>query len=146
MDVAEELLDVDRTIDRRYIERRLDDWRARLDRLYGDIETWLPEGWSMRDGDAVPIHEDLMTKFDVLPQTVASKDLSLRGERAGRIEPRGLWIIGANGRVDIILVDRHYLLIDRAESFEKPDWQVSSIRERRDLRRLTRDVIAQILR
>ncbi len=43
MDVAEELLDLDHTVDRAYVERRLDDWFGRVDRLYADIESWLPD-------------------------------------------------------------------------------------------------------
>ena len=146
MDVAEELLDVERTIDRSFVERRLDDGRERLDRLYADLETWLPNGWSMCDGGTVPIYEDLMMRFDVPRRTLPSKDLVQQGMVAGHVEPRGLWIIGANGRVDIRLRDQHYLVVDRAESFEPPDWQVASITARRDQSGLTRDVLAQILR
>ena len=146
MDVAEELLDVDHTVDRAYVERRLDDWRARIDRLYADIAGWLPAGWSMAVGGEVLIHEDLMMRFGVPAQALPSKNMYQHGEMAGRIEPRGLWIIGANGRIDIILGDRHYLIIDRAESFERPNWRVSSITARRDQCRLTHDAIAQIFR
>ncbi len=144
MDVAEELLDVDHTVDRAYVERRLDDWRMRIDRLFSDIEKWLPIAWSMTDGCGVSIHEDLMMRFDVPRQTLPSKHLLWQGTNVGRIEPRGLWIIGANGRIDIVLSSRHYLVVDRAESFEAPDWQVSPITARRDQSRLTPDVVAQI--
>ena len=145
MDVAEELLDVDHTIDRAYVERRLDDWRSRLDRLYGDIEAWLPADWSMAAGGEVPIHEDLMLRFDVPPRMLPSRILRRFGRDAARMQPRGLWIVGANGRVDIVLPTAHWLLVDRAESFELPDWQVSPIMARRDRRRLTRDLVAQML-
>ena len=145
MDVAEELLDVDHTVDRAYVERRLQDWRARLDRLYADIATWLPPDWSMAEGGRVSIHEDLMLRHDVAPQTLPSKTLKRAGMPAGRIQPRGLWIIGANGRVDIILPAAHYIVVDRAESFETSNWQIAPIMARREERRLTRDVMAQIL-
>lgn len=130
MDVAEELLDVDHTVDRAYVERRLKDWRARVDRLYADIEAWLPATWSMADGHGVPILEDLMLKFGVPQQTVPAKILLRKGRQAGRIEPRGLWIIGANGRVDLILPDRHSIIVDRAESFEHPRWTIMPLRDR----------------
>ena len=145
MDVAEELLDIDHALDRAYVERRLNDWRGRLAQLYADIEAWLPAGWSMADGGEVAIREDLMLRFDVPQQKLQAKNLIRLGCKIGRIEPRGLWIIGANGRVDITLPDAHYLVIDRAESFDPPNWQLSSFMTRRDQRRLTRDVIAQIL-
>ena len=146
MDVAEELLDIDHTIDRAYVERRLDDWRRRIDGLYGDIEAWLPADWSMAAGGEVPIHEDLMLRFDVAQQTLPMKTLLRSGQNVGRIEPRGLWIIGANGRVDIKLPNAHYLVVDRSESFEESNWQVASITARRDQSRLTRDSLTRILR
>ena len=49
MDVAEELLDEAGTVDRAYVEQRLEDWYSRLDRLYGDVDHWLPEGWRRRN-------------------------------------------------------------------------------------------------
>ena len=145
MDVAEELLDVDHTVDRAYVERRLQDWRTRLDRLYADIAAWLPAGWSMAAGGEVPVHEDPMLRFDVPPPMLPSRILRRFGREAARMEPRGLWIVGATGRVDIVLPRAHWVLVDRAESVEPPDWQVSPIMARRERRRLTRDLAAQML-
>lgn len=144
MDVAEELLDVDHTIDRAYVERRLDDWRMRVGNLYADIRAWLPAAWSMVDGPAVPILEDLMLRFDVPQQMIPTKTLLRDGTKAGRLEPRGLWIIGANGRVDIVLPNAHYIVVDRTDSFEAPNWQVASILARREQRPLNRDLVQQI--
>ena len=145
MDVAEELLDVGQTVDRAYVEKRLDDWRERIDRLYADIESWLPGQWSMADGGRVSIHEDLMLKFGVPQRTLPIRTLLKLGRAAGRIEPRGLWIIGANGRVDLVLPTSHYLIVDRADSFEVSNWQIASLTARRDQHRLTDDVFKKIL-
>ena len=139
MDVAEELLDLDRSIDRSYVERRLIDWHRRLDALYADIQTWLPVGWSMSDGGSVSILEDLMVRFDVPRQALPRKDLFHHGTRVGRIEPRGLWIIGANGRVDMILSAEHSIIVDRAQSFDLPQWTITPLRDRLKGRPLTVD-------
>lgn len=139
MDVADELLDIDHTIDRAYVERRLDDWRTRIDRLYGDIESWLPANWSMASGAGVSIREDLMLRFAVAEQTLPTKTLLRSGVRAGRIEPRGLWIIGANGRLDLISTTHHSIIVDRAESFERPQWIIMPLRDRLRREPLTAD-------
>ena len=145
MDVAEELLDLDHTVDRSYVERRLEDWLQRLDRLYADIESWLPDGWAMADDGTVQIYEDLMQRFDVPAQTLSVKVLLRRRVPTGRVEPRGLWIIGANGRVDLILPDAHYLIIDRVDSFEPSNWQVASLLRRREQRPFDRDFLSDVL-
>lgn len=137
MDVAEELLDVDRTIDRSYVERRLDDWRARVGALYADIAGWLPPELSLAEGVKVPILEDLMSRFEVPQQAIPSKVLLKRGTLVGRIEPRGLWIVGANGRVDLILPDHHSIIVDRAQSFDLPEWVIMPLRDRLDRKPLS---------
>ena len=145
MDVAEEILDLDHTVDRSYVERRLEDWLRRLDRLYADIERWLPDGWVMVDDGTVQIYEDLMQRFDVPAQTLTVKGLLRHRVPTGRVEPRGLWIIGANGRVDLILPDAHYLIIDRVDSFEPSNWQVANLVRRREQRPFDRDFISDVL-
>lgn len=145
MDVAEELLDLDGTVDRAYVTRRLDDWCRRVDRLYADIDGWLPDGWSMGDGGTVQIFEDLMQRFDVPARTLPVKSLFRQRILAGRVEPRGLWIIGANGRVDLILPDAHYLIVDRVDSFEPSNWQVATLMKRREQRPFNRDFLSDVL-
>ncbi len=145
MDVTEELLDLDHTIDRAYVQRRLEDWSHRLLNLYADIENWLPIGWAGGDGGTIEINEDLMRRFDVPAQEFPIKALFHHGAPAGRIEPRGLWIVGANGRVDLILPSAHYLIVDRAESFEPSDWQVTTLIKRRDQRSFDRAFLMEVL-
>lgn len=146
MNVIEELTETEAAIDRHYVERRLDDWRRRLNRLYDDIEGWLPLDWSMIDGESVPIHEELMERLSVPERRLPAKLLLRRGTGVGRLEPRGLWIIGTNGRVDLILPDAHYVIVDRADSFEPSNWQVASLDARRNQRRLTGEVVVELLR
>ena len=61
--------------------------------------------------------------------------LELRDRAAGhvaRLEPRGLWIIGSNGRVDLKDGSQRYLIVDTAENFEAPDWQAARADRRYD--------------
>ena len=143
MNVLEEL--VEDRIDRAYVERRVEDWKQRIAGLYDDVSAWLPSGWKAELDGTVPMHEELMRKFGVPEQQLPVLTLARDGQIRGKLEPRGLWIIGANGRVDLTLPDRHFLFVDRADSFEKPNWQVASILARREQRSLARQTLADVL-
>ena len=143
MNALEELTE-DR-IDRAHVDRRVNDWENRIEGLYADLKAWLPLGWAAADDGSVPMHEELMRRFAVPERRLPVLSLEKDGTKQGRVEPRGLWIVGNNGRIDLILSDRHYLIIDRAESFEPPDWQVASILARRDQKPLSRQILLDIL-
>ena len=49
------------------------------------------------------IYEDMMQRFDVPAQHFPIRSLLRHDDVVGRLEPRGLWIIGANGRFDLNL-------------------------------------------
>lgn len=145
MNALDELTGSQDVVDRSYVERRVDDWRRRVQILYGKLAEWLPDGWSSASAGGVAMHEDLMERFDVPPADLPVLALARGGSVVGRLEPRGLWIIGSNGRVDLTLPDRHFLFVDRSESFEDADWRVAPIDARRDERSLSRDVVRDIL-
>lgn len=145
MNVLDELLEDQSQVDRAYIERRVDDWRRRIVALYDDIKGWLPAGWSMVDGTDVGMHEELMQRHHVPERRLPGKALLHHGQRVGRLEPRGLWIIGANGRVDLRLPDKHFLIVDRSGSFDPSAWRVASIDARRDEKPLNEALILDIL-
>lgn len=123
-------------IDRAHIERRVKDWSDRVQTLYRQIEAWLPAGWTIEKRGAVRMHEELMQKFAVPPQSLPVLELFHDGKPSARIEPRGLWIIGANGRLDLIKGADHYIIIDAAENFAPPAWQIAPLSDRRKLQKL----------
>ena len=53
------------TVDAAHIARRVEDWARRVRSLYGTIGGWLPEGWQVREGKPVFMHEELMRQFGV---------------------------------------------------------------------------------
>lgn len=112
------------------VERRVEDWAARIEELYRCIEDWLPSGWSARRGGPVAMNEQLMREYGVPPRDLPTLDIVSGSGRRGTVEPRALWIIGANGRLDLIWGDRHYLIIDTAENFETPNWRVAQLHDR----------------
>ena len=133
MNALEELTE-DR-IDKAHVELRVNDWERRINTLYDEVATWLPHGWTITDDEAVPMHEELMRRFGLPPRDLRVLRLDFGGEPRGRLEPRALWIIGNNGRLDLLFANGHFLIIDRSESFEPPDWRISSILKRRPEKR-----------
>ena len=58
---------------------------------------------------------------------------------------RALWIIGANGRVDLKGDGGRYIIIDTADNLEEPHWEVSHSDRRRDREAVTREWLRRIL-
>jgi hypothetical protein len=132
-------------IDRDHIVRRVDDWVGRINSLYGQIEEWLPAGWTAHRKTTVRMHEELMRRLNVPARDLPVLDLLHQGKLSARIEPRGLWIIGANGRLDLIIDSRHYVIIDSAENLEAPQWQIAPLSNRQSLQKLDRETFISVL-
>lgn len=134
-----------REIDRDHIVRRVDDWTNRIEALYRQIEGWLPAGWTADRKGTVQMREELMKKFGMPARELPVFQLSHQDKRSARIEPRGLWIIGANGRLDFFAGSGHYVIIDFAENFQSPDWRIAPLSDRRTMQPLNRETFTSAL-
>ena len=132
-------------IDAQHIRRRVDDWEERLNGLYATIGDWLPEGWEARRGVPVLMHEKLMRKFGVAAKRMPTLELHGPAGQFVKLEPHALWIIGNNGRIDMKRDGRRFLIVDAAENFEEPDWQVARAERRCDREAVTRDWLRRFL-
>ena len=132
------------SIDAPYVQRRVDDWIDRLGALYGELSTALPDGWSTRTA-AVTMHEELMRKFNVPPASVPTLSFAHKSGVGASLIPRGLWVIGANGRVDLTTDGQRYLVLDLADSFTCPEWQVCPAHDRWNREPFTPDWLNRIL-
>ena len=133
------------TIDAQHVRRRVDDWEQRVNGLYAMIGDWLPEGWEASRGTPVLMHEKLMRKFGVAAKRMPTLELHGGAGKVVKLEPHALWIIGNNGRIDMKRDRRRYLIVDAAENFEEPDWQVARDERRCDREAVTRDWLRRIL-
>lgn len=124
--------------------RRVDDWADRVSALYADICRWLPPGWTAQKSGSVRMHEQLMQKFNVPARDLPVLELS-SGQRSARLEPRGLWIIGANGRLDLFAGPDHYMIVDIAENLRSPQWQIAPFSDRRQLKPLNSSTFVAVL-
>ena len=132
-------------IDAEHVRRRVDDSEARLSGLYAMIGEWLPDGWEARRGASVLMHEKMMQEFGVEATRLPTLELHDGEASAVKPIPRALWIIGNNGRVDLRCGGRQYLIIDTADNFEKPRWEVSRADRRSDREAVTRDWLRPVL-
>jgi hypothetical protein len=97
------------------------------------MEKWLPEGMAITGRAPTPMLEELMRKFNVGPAEMPTFEIVRGTERVMRVQPKGLWVIGANGRVDLITKNASYILVDESEpSSVTSDWNYyASTKERR---------------
>jgi hypothetical protein len=128
---SEELADP-KTVTREDVLSRLTEWRERVHRLYDGIEQALQgHGFRFdREGkhitsdslvQAAGVGEDEQPKIDIL--RIVRSD----GTNAATFLPRGPWVIGANGRIDLRLSpgagrNHAFILMDQSGPFSKPFW------------------------
>lgn len=116
---------------REHVQERVDDWANRIEALYRDLERWLPAGWTARRGPPVVMREPLMQKTGVPERELPTLELAHDGTIEVYIRPYGLWIIGANGRLDLIKKGQElFLLVDHALTFEAPRWSIAALKAR----------------
>ena len=84
------------------VEARVKDWIKRLNDLKATIQGWLPSGAAIVDLSPTPMHEEMMKRFRVPEAKMPTFEIHMGPKRIMRVQPKGLWIIGANGRVDLI--------------------------------------------
>lgn len=106
-----------------YVRHRLDDWFKRLGTLLSDIRVWgHNHGWTVEDAAPIPMNEEIMQRFDIDERLQPAMTLRDPSHREIWVWPKALWVIGANGRVDIFSRKGVFVLIDRAEPFQPPQW------------------------
>lgn len=121
------------TIDKSYVEQQVEEWKQRIDSLYSFVQNSIA---SMNDvsfdkNRQTTMNEALMREHHVNPQTVPILDIYKSGQLVASFKPVGLWVIGANGRIDILTEKGAYILVDKAEENGSPNWEVFSPQERR---------------
>ena len=132
-------------VDAEHVRRRVEDWEARLNGLYAMIGEWLPDGWEARRGVPVVMHAKMMQMFGVEAKRLPTLELHSQSGQVVKLVPDALWIIGANGRVDLKGYGDRYIVIDTADNFEEPRWEVSRADRRSHREPVTREWLRPIL-
>jgi len=107
----------------RRVEERVKDWIDRLNKLKTTIQNWLPAGMSIADRPPTKMNEELMRSFNVPPANMPTFEILREVDKVMRVQPKGLWIIGANGRVDLLTANGSWILVDQSEPLSgTSDW------------------------
>ena len=109
------------------VVEEVEDWVCRVAVLYEQVRTWLVDrpGLRCEEGRTVTMSEEMMQQFAVTEREISVLDVLNEDQVIASFVPRGLWLIGAWGRVDIITRDRTRMLLAlRAE--EKLEWRLVS--------------------
>jgi len=120
------------TVTKELVQERVRDWKNRLSDLFQEVRIWaMGNGWQVDSSGAVVMHEELMEKFDV----PATKQPTLRlDDKRGYalFKPKGLWVIGANGRIDLYTSKGTFIIVDLAEHGAAPRWTIFRASQKRD--------------
>jgi hypothetical protein len=117
-------------VSREHVLRRLSDWRDRVHKLYDQIERQLQDtGFRCNREEKHVLSEELPRKVGIAeaeqPKIDALRIVRPDKTNAAVLQPRGLWIIGANGRVDLRIMpsvgsSEIYILLDQSKPLSGP--------------------------
>jgi hypothetical protein len=122
-------------------------WEKDVKQLYKDVSTWysdLPEV-RFETSRTVTMSEELMQKYAVSDRELPILDVVAGGQVLASFVPRGLWLIGAWGRIDIITqTETRMLVMVRAEN-EGLEWRIVALDNRRKTEPLTKELMRRLL-
>jgi hypothetical protein len=139
--VPDTIAEIQGPLDRNQVLSRLRDWRERIHRLYDDIQNGLGKRYRYDRSGQHRTFEEIVQRTGLAEADVPPIDI-LRIEEPGGalraiIQPRHLWIIGANGRADLTIIPksgigRHqFMLLDLSRPMRRgSDWRLVSPGER----------------
>lgn len=116
----------------KHVRKRVSDWKRRLDALYAQVKEALAgcTDLSVDLRQQEVMHEHLMQTLGVGATEVPVMTIRREKTVIALLKPKGLWIVGGNGRVDLLTKDRPFLLVDRSSDDAKSDWYVFSPQNR----------------
>jgi hypothetical protein len=100
------------TFHRAQVVEEVEDWLSRVAGLYQDVHAWLGDHSGLRceQTRSVTLSEEKMPEFAVPDHDIPVLDVIDADEVIASFVPRGLWLIGSWGRIDIITRDRTHKL------------------------------------
>lgn len=111
--------------DRARVLNRVSDWEERLATFFSQITEWIVDRptLSVDQTRTVTMSEELMRNFAVPDRELPILDVLESGEAAASFVPRALWIIGGDGRVDLITRSGTAILVYDAD-VSPPSWKL----------------------
>ena len=135
------------TLSKEYLVAQIEDWKQRILNLYNMVDQWLKDDkrYSIQTKSTVKIYEELMQKFEIEPQNLPAADILKNGKLILSIKPRGLWVIGGNGFLDIISNEGSLILADMSKLTQTPQWKIFSVKSTRNGTPFTEDYLRRLI-
>lgn len=111
-------------MDNAHVKKRVDDWEHRVSSLIEQIRNWNIDNIDIRASRNYLMHEGLMKQFNVPMRQILSVNVFQNDILKIAIKPFGLWIMGANGRIDLLTQNGNNVLVDEAQQFDTPKWKL----------------------
>lgn len=133
------------TATKELVQESVQDWKNRLSALFIEISDWAEKnGWHVNDGGTVRMHEEPMQRLDV-PAT-DQPTLRLDHEQSYALfKPKGLWVIGANGRIDLYTSKGTFIIVDLAERGADPRWTIFRASQKRGGEHFKPEMVADLI-
>jgi hypothetical protein len=122
---------------------RVIDWESRVREFYIRIEEWLSDQSSLHfeKTRTVTMSEELMQKYAVSDRELPILDV-MHGEQViASFVPRGLWVIGASGRIDVITQVKTRILVAIKDEKSIFNWCEVDPDNRKNAEMLTKEKI-----
>lgn len=131
--------------ERNSVVKEVEDWSRRIERLYAQVREWVDDNGDLRleQTRTVTMSEEMMQKFAVTDRELPILDV-LRGDQVvTSFVPRGLWLIGAWGRIDIITKERTWILV-AIKNKNELEWRLVSSEDRRQTRPFEKALLEEL--
>lgn len=132
---------------RSQVIEEIEDWENRIEVLYGTVQAWLMDFPDLRweQNRTVTMSEELMQKFAVTDRDLPILDILEGDQVIISFVPRGLWLVGAWGRIDVITRDRTNILVAVKPSGAL-EWRLAAPDDRRLTKSFDKDAFAGLLK
>jgi hypothetical protein len=137
--------------ERSRVEAEVEGWVSRINTLYNTVQEWLRDeaGLRFERTRRVTMSEELMQLFAVTDRDLPLLDVFSGDQIIASFVPRGLWLIGAWGRIDVITNNVTTALVgirNNPNDDETFEWRLPKDGNRRDLMPLTKEALLSIVR
>jgi hypothetical protein len=118
-----------------YLQNQIDDWSCRLKNLFNEVDVWVRHhpDYNGEHSDIIQLEEELMVQYEVKPKKIPCYTILGPKSLRASFVPCALWVIGADGRVNLTIGQKQYILVDLRENHTGPsNWNIVS----HDIRRI----------
>jgi hypothetical protein len=136
----------DGLFDRAQVVDEVEDWVRRVAAFYEDVQAWLRDRPNLRceQGRTVTMSEELMQKFAVTDRDIPVLDVLDADQVVASFVPRGLWLIGSWGRIDIITRDQTHVLL-AVGGVGSLEWRLVAPEDRQRMVTFDKDVLLSLI-